>query len=267
MSYQEIKPNNVFANKLLKAAAATWYAFAMLGLSAFFIYVVVHYGGALISADITNLESSFLPGDTMGNSSLIVHLSLALIVISGGLLQLLPALRNTFPKFHSWNGRLFLFGAVICTLAGQYLIITREIPGDRWMDFGISTAGLLVLVFSALAYKTARAKQFAQHRKWAIRLFMVTNAVWFFRIGLMLWFAVNQGPVGIDMATFTGPALWFIAYAQFLLPLAMLELYFAAQESANRVFKLAIATMIFVAAIATLAGAIAASLMMWFPMG
>lgn len=251
-------------DSLLKIAASTWYLFALIGLSAFFIYVIVHYGGALMSSEAGQAKASFIPGDTVGNIFLATHLSLALVVISGGLLQLLPRLRLRFPMFHRWNGRFFLVCAIACSLAGQYLIFTREIPGDRVMDLGTSSAGILVLIFSVLAFKTARAKQFAQHRKWAMRLFMVANAGWFFRIGLMLWFVVNQGPVGIDMKTFTGPALVFISYAQFLLPLAMLELYFRAQASRSNGMKLAVSGLIFIAALATLAGVGAASAMMWF---
>lgn len=249
--------------KQLKWAANTWYCVAVAGLMAFFVYVIAHYGGALVGAN--QAKSSFIDGDSLGNFFLATHLSLALVVISGGLLQLLPLLRLRFPKFHRLNGRLFMVCAIVCSLAGQYLIFTREIPGDRIMDFGTSSAGVLVLIFSALAYRTARARDFVAHRKWALRLFLVANAGWFFRIGLMLWFVVNQGPVGIDMETFTGPALIFISYAQFLLPLGALELYLRAQKSKSRAFTGGVALLLAVFCVATLAGVGAASMMMWFP--
>jgi hypothetical protein len=252
------------ANKLLTLAASTWYLFAVVGLAAFFVYVISQYGGALLGSEEAKSKASFISGDTVGNLFLVTHLSLALIVISGGLLQLLPSLRARFPKFHRYNGRIFLVSAIACSLAGQYLIYTREIPGNLVMDIGTSSAGILVLFFSVLAYKTARAKRFVEHRKWAMRLFLVANAGWFFRIGLMLWLVVNQGPVGMDMKTFTGPALVFISYAQFLLPLAMLELYLRAQNSRSNGFKVFTSGLIFVAALATLAGVGAASAMMWF---
>jgi hypothetical protein len=256
--------NRFDGDSFLKMAAATWYLFAVIGLSAFFVYVISNYGAAILSDDTSKGKASFIAGDTVGNAFLLTHLSLALVVISGGLLQLLPSLRTRFPGFHRWNGRIFLMCAIACSLAGQYLIFTREIPGNLVMDLGTSSAGLLVLIFSVLSYRTARAKRFSQHRKWAMRLFLVANAGWFFRIGLMLWLVVNKGPVGIDMETFTGPALVFISYAQFLLPLAMLELYLRAQASRNNGLKLAVSGVIFIASLATLAGVGAASAMMWF---
>ena len=45
------------------------------------------------------------------------------------------------------------------------------------------------------------------HRRWAIRLFLAVSGVWFFRVGLMFWIGANQGAVGFDPASFTGPAL------------------------------------------------------------
>lgn len=256
--------NHLGGDRLLRIAAASWYFMAVIGLTTFLVYVIINYGGAAISGDDSGNETKLIEGDTIGNFFLISHLSLAVVVIGGGLLQLLPALRNRFPVFHRWNGRLFMVCALACSLAGQYLILTREIPGDWVMDMGTSSAGILVIVFGFLAYRTARAKSFVQHRKWAMRLFLVANAGWFFRIGLMLWFVINQGPVGIDIETFTGPALVFISYAQFLLPLAILQLYFHAQASTKTNVKVAVSVLILIAAIATLAGVVAASFMMWF---
>ena len=145
------------------------------------------------------------------------------------------------------------------------MILTREIPGDFFMDFGTMFAGFLILFFAYKAVSTARNKRFVEHRCWALRLFMVANAVWFFRLCLMLWLAVNQGPVGMNLETFTGPALYAIAYGQFLLPLAVLELYFFAQNTPSSLAKLSIASFIFICALGTLAGTASASLMLWFP--
>ena len=106
---------------------------------------------------------------------------------------------------------------------------------------------------------------YRQHRQWALRLFLVANSVWFFRIGLMFWFMVNQGPAGIDVETFTGPTLWVLSYAQFLLPLAMLELYLRAQSSRVSGFKYCVATLISISALITIMGVFAAITGMWFP--
>lgn len=255
---------------LLRYSAISWYCMAALGLVLFMLYVVSHYGMSVldflgIAKASTKTSASFIEGDATGNFFLFVHLTLAMYVIGGGLLQLLPSLRVTFPKFHRVNGRIFVASAVVCSLAGQYLILTREIPGDFTMDLGTMSAGFLVLFFSYKAVSTARRKKFVDHRRWALRLFLVANAGWFFRIGLMFWLAANQGPVGIDMETFTGPAVTAISYLQFLLPLAVLELYFFADSSSAKGTKILVAGFIGLCAVVTLAGTAAASMMMWFP--
>jgi len=124
------------ADSLLSAAAASWYGAAVLGLTAFLVYVVINYGINAITGEQSDDASRMVPGDSLGNFFLATHLSFALVVIGGGLLQLLPALRNRFPAFHRWNGRLFMLCALVCSLAGQYLIFTREIPGNLTMDLG-----------------------------------------------------------------------------------------------------------------------------------
>ena len=89
------------------------------------------------------------------------------------------------------------------------------------------------MVFATLALRYALARDFKTHRRWALRLFMVVNGVWFFRVGLMFWIAVNQGPVGFDPKTFRGPFLSFWAFADYLLPLAILELYLRTKDRAG----------------------------------
>ena len=253
------------SSKGLKLSAQAWYCSALIGLFAFSAYVMKEYGASAIGLSDKQPSSSFITGDWLGNFFLVTHLSLAIVVILGGLFQLNPWVRRRYPAAHRLNGKVFLVAAIVCSLAGQYLIFTREIPGSWIMDLGTSSAGVLVLIFSYLSFTAARNRRIDDHRRWALRLFLVANAGWFFRIGLMLWLAVNQGPVGMDMETFTGPALLFISYAQFLLPLFLLEIYLRAESSSSSSFKVAVAITLFVAFIATLAGSAAAGVMMWFP--
>lgn len=69
-----------------------------------------------------------------------------------------------------------------------------------------------------------------------MRTFMVANGVWFFRVGLMGWILVNQGPVGMN-ATLSGPADIALSVGSYLLPLAGLELYTTARRSESGILK------------------------------
>lgn len=83
------------------------------------------------------------------------------------------------------------------------------------------------------------------------------------------WFDVlafrERGPVGFDPQTFTGPFLWFLAFAQTLLPLAVLELYLRARDGASAIAKLAAASCLFLSIGITATGIFAATMILWFP--
>jgi len=111
----------------------------------------------------------------------------------------------------------------------------------------------------------AMDRRFALHRRWALRLFLAVSGVWFFRIGLTFWILLNQGPAGFDPETFTGPALTTLAFAQYLLPLAVLQLYFHAQDRGGSRGRTAMAASLFAATLLTAAGIFAASMMLWLP--
>ena len=121
------------------------------------------------------------------------------------------------------------------------------------------------MLCAVMVLRHAMARRFALHRRWALRLFLVVSGVWFFRIGLTFWILLNQGPVGFDPDTFTGPALVTIAFAQYLLPLAVLQLYFHAQDRGGSRGRAVMAAGLFASTLVTAAGIVAASMMLWLP--
>ena len=147
----------------------------------------------------------------------------------------------------------------------MYLMWVRGAVGDFSQHLGSTFNAILLVLFAVIALRHARARNLALHRQWALRLFMVMNGVWFFRLGLLLWLMIHQQPVGFDPKTFTGPFLTFLVYAQTLLPLAALELYFRAQRSDVAARKWAAAAVIAVLALATAGGVVGATMGLWLP--
>jgi hypothetical protein len=88
--------------------------------------------------------------------------------------------------------------------------------------------------------------------------------VWFLRVGLMGWIVLNQRPLGMTK-TMSGPTDVVMVFGSYLIPLAMLELYFAAQRSANPALKLATGALILLATAYVAAGVFGAILFMWGP--
>src|SRR5262245_31265381 len=100
----------------------------------------------------------------------------------GGALQLTPQIRDHFPAFHRWNGRVFMATAYIVSLAGIYMMIARHTFGSTLNRGSTLVNGLLILVCATIALRYAMAREIDTHRRWAMRLYLLVNGVWFIRI-------------------------------------------------------------------------------------
>jgi len=109
------------------------------------------------------------------------------------------------------------------------------------------------------------AGDFNTHRRWALRLYLVVSASLFIRAGIFLSFVLNHGAYGFDATTFTGPFLTFITFAQYLVPLGVLEVYFLAQERGAAPARFAVATGLVVLGVALGAGIFAVTVAAWLP--
>lgn len=257
------------AKSALNNAGRFWFLVAAIGQLLFFAYIVVFYGGSTVRGDFDAwrkvLPRGMIAGDTTGNFLLATHLLMAATITFGGLLQLLPAVRARVPALHRWNGRLYMVFAVTISLGSLYLVWVRGTVGDTSQHLGSTLNAFLILLCAALAWRFAKARDFASHGRWALRLFLVVSGVWFFRVGLMLWLLIHQAPVGFDPKAFNGPFLTFLAFAQTLIPLAVLELYLRAQQRASTALRFALAAGISLLTVATAGGIFGAAMMMWLP--
>jgi hypothetical protein len=259
-----------FANAALSAAAKFWFVSAIIGQLLMVVYVIGFYGRAVVQGKLENwnkvLPVGYVVGDTIGNLILSLHLAFAVMITVGGALQLIPMVRARWPKFHRWNGRVYLTSAVVMSVGGLIMLWTRGTAGDLSQHIAISINALLIITCAAMALRYALARRFDLHRRWAMRLFLAVSGVWFFRVGLMFWIMVNQGPVGFDPVTFQGPFLTVLAFAVYaVLPLSVLQLYFHAQQSTGPSARLVMAAGLLVLTLVMIVGIIAAALFMWLP--
>ena len=257
------------ASNALARAGQTWFIVAAAGQLIFAWYMAALYGMSALRGDWATwnkvMPRGWNEGDTVGNVAIFVHLLLALIVTLAGLAQLVPAIRRAAPQLHRWTGRVYIASAFGIAFGSMYLMWVRGAVGDLSQHIGSTLNAILLVVFAVIALRHARSRNLAAHRQWALRLFMVMNGVWFFRLGLLLWLMIHQQPVGFDPKTFTGPFLTFLVYAQTLLPLAALELYFRAQRSDVAARKWLAAAIIAVLALATAGGIVGATMGLWLP--
>ncbi len=246
-----------------------WFMVAAFGQAAFIWFILAFYGARTAAGDFAGwndkpLIDGYVEGDHAGNLMFAAHVLLASVLTLAGLMQLIPPLRRRFPGWHRWTGRVFLTVATFMALSGVWLAVVRGTYLSVVSAVAILINAVLILIFAALAWRNAVKRRIDTHRKWAMRTFMVVSGVWFLRVGLMGWVIVNQGPVGMT-DTMSGPADVVLTFGSYLIPLALLELYFRAGESANAVLKAFTATLVFTAAAFTALGVFGTITLMWWP--
>lgn len=218
------------SRKVFGSSVALWFLATLVGQWFFAAYVIAYYGSLMVPEGMPGLSNSHIPrnyepSDPLGNVALAAHVLIASVILIGGPLQLVPQIRLRFPAFHRWTGRLYLTSAIVATLSGFYMIWIRgSAVGDLSQHLGLSLNGVLILVFAFYTVRSAVAGSLVSHRVWALRLFLASSGVWFSRVGLWLWVKLTGG-AGLDFASFTGPFLTILNFANYLIPLSVLETY------------------------------------------
>ncbi len=256
-----------FANKSLRAAVGFWFVVTLISQLAFGFAVASFYSLTALRGEYHgwNFTHGFVPGVTKGNFSVVMHLVSAALIMFSGAAQLVPRVRSRFPVFHHWNGRIYMLAAGTLSFAGVYMHLIRGSVGDLPQHIGATLNAVLIWVFAGLALRYAMARDIATHRRWALRLFLAVSASWFYRLGFFLILAIYRRPVGFDPTTFTGPLPTVMAYAQYVVPLTVLEIYLRAKDSKGALQRMATAALLFVCTLGMAAGTFAVGMAIWVP--
>lgn len=254
---------------LLRRAGLCWFLVAAIGQTAFIWMIVAHYGRKTLASDFAGwndkpIIKGYVPGDDAGNLMFAVHVLLAAVVTLGGLLQLIPAIRQRLPVLHRWNGRLFIIIACGMAVGGLWMTWVRPTYLSQISAIAITLNAGLILLFAIQALRMARARRFDDHRRWAMRAFLAVNGVWFLRVAIMAWVLISGGGLGMNN-TLSGPADIVLQFGAYLLPVAILELYFRAQRSRSSATKRWTAGLIVLATALTAVGVAGAVAFMWGP--
>ncbi|MBY0564895.1 MAG: DUF2306 domain-containing protein [Hyphomonadaceae bacterium] len=258
-----------FAKRALAAAGATWFVVALLGQWVFVYYIAGFYGHSIATGNFAewarhpSLITGYVAGDGAGNLFFAAHIVLAFVLTFSGALQLVPQVRKHAIAFHRWNGRVFLAATLAAAIGGLWLVWLRAPPAggseNHVNDTAITINGVLIIAFAVLAWRAVRRKDIAAHQNWAMRTYLVTNGVWFLRVGVMAWAISTQG---LAMDTFF--AAW--GFGSYVVPLLVFEAYLHAKRSDNAVVKVAMAGGLFALTALMGAGIVWAYLIMWGPL-
>lgn len=243
------------ARSVLQASAVLWFIPALIGQWFFAYHVAATYIGPALGGDFTawtdRLFVGLVAGDLVGNAALAAHLVIAFVITIGGTLQLIPQIRNYAPAFHRWNGRIYIGIAFVTSIAALYMIWTGDTFGPDVLEIVVSINGVLIMIFAAITLRYAMARNIDVHQRWALRTFMVVSGVWFLRVIYAFLAIVIQGPTPGVTDDMSGPVNIVVGFASYLLPLAVLELYFLAKRSPGAFTKFAGAGLVLAAAVAT----------------
>ena len=257
------RTSRVNAEAALEGAAKLWFAVALIGQWAFLYYILAFYGRSTLTGHFevwrkNTFLKGYVAGDTFGNLFFAAHVLLAAIVTFGGALQLIPRIRARAPHLHRWNGRVFLVTAIATSLAGLYMVWVRGINQTLDERLAVTLDAALIFAFAGLAWRAALRREIAAHRRWALRVYLVANGVWFMRIGVMAWTIFNRGQLGgFDH-------VW--AFGSYLVPLGVLELYLRARDGAAPRWRLAMAGGLMALTAVMSVGILGVAVLSWRPL-
>jgi hypothetical protein len=248
------------ANQSLKYTTMFWFITTLVGQWLFFYYIMGFYGTTLINDNMEHWNAvlerfgvtPYIAGDFSGNLAFAAHAIGAGIVAFGGALQLIPKVRNSFPKFHKINGYVYFITVFCLAVSGFYLVWIRDPDPVGIPEIGTTINGFLILGFAYLTVRLAIKKDIATHRKWAMRLFIVSNAQYTLRIGTFSYL-VTGNMLGMNPA-FGDPFFYMWTFGCYVLPLLTLQLYFYAKEKGTNQVKYITSGLLFAITILMILG-------------
>ena len=250
------------AAEALRTAGMFWFLIALVGQLFFAAAIAAFYGRAAARGDYEAwnrvMTHGHVTGEPAGNTMVAVHLVSAVIVILGGALQLVPGIRRAAPALHRWNGRLYVVASFAVSLAGLEMLWVRGSVGDGWEHVGQSLDGVLIMLFAAVALRQALVRDFRSHARWAMRLYLAVSASLFLRASFVL-----TVPLGFGQDATDGPVFTTLSFAQFVVPLAIYDLYWRAREHGGATIQLATASGLVVLTL-VLGGGIAGAVVAMF---
>ena len=253
--------------KALYFAGAVWFVTAAIGQLAFVLYIAAFYYVSTFQGDFARMDSrvihGFINGDLLGNALFLSHVLLAFWITASGPLQFIPQVRDRFRTFHRWNGRFYLTVALLTSSGALILTYLRPHFGSLALLVVNTADGVLIIAFGCLALRAALQRRFDDHRRWALRMFIVVSGVWFFRLGYGFYFFITAGKMP-GSHNLTGPADIAVA-STWVVALAGLEFYLFAQRRRSGALKLAAAAMAIAAAGIVLVSSYSAAQMFWLP--
>ena len=150
-------------------------------------YAVVVYSAFPLGAFVMPSMRAAFEANALAISA---HIFAAAVALALGPAQFSARLRRRRPALHRWLGRTYLgVGVGVGGIAG--LVMAAHASGGAWARLGFGSLAVAWLVTGVLAYRAARRRSFAMHRRWMVRNFALTFAAVTLRLYLPASFAAD----------------------------------------------------------------------------
>jgi len=149
-----------------------------------------------------------------------VHIFAGTIIMIIGPLQICQLSHKL--KIHKVTGYIYIISCLFVFIGGFSFIILNDTVGGLLMSIPFSIYGFLILLHVLVAYVYIHKQDYYKHRRWGIRLFMLGNASWLYRI---LYTITCHVITKCLVITWTSTMDYIFDWAFFIIPMIVSEIY------------------------------------------
>lgn len=160
-------------------------------MTAPFVYYAGGFGLAGLTRDLSGETRFADEGDPLGAGAIFLHMAAGAGLVLLSLAQ--PATARRWPRAHRAGGRMAVALALTAAVGGLVFIAVRGTVGGPHMDVAFSVYGLLMGLAAVQTARAAAAGRIAEHRAWALRLFVLALASWLYRVHYGVWELATGG--------------------------------------------------------------------------
>jgi len=186
-----------FGDVLLRKSGSLLVVIVWISAILFGLFILTFYAFSLFTDDFSNwnkvLPGLYDPKQKLATVSIGIHFLCGGIILVLGCIQVMKRVRDAYPIFHRWVGRVYVTASIIAAIGGLSFIVQKGTVGGLPMDIGFGLYGLIMILTGILTIYYARTKQLNQHRAWALRLFAVAIGSWLYRMEYGFWYMLFDG--------------------------------------------------------------------------
>ncbi|MFK7865491.1 MAG: DUF2306 domain-containing protein [Pseudohongiellaceae bacterium] len=214
----------------------------------FGLYILANYAAAFFQDDLLRwnnvLPEIYDPDQPNASVGIGLHFAAGGIILVLGAVQMIGAIRSSYPRLHHWIGRFYVLLSIIVSVGGLSFIAIKGTVGGLVMDVGFGLYGILMLLAALQTVRYAMARNLLDHQAWAWRLYALAIGSWLYRMDYGLWLILTDWAGHTD--EFDG---WFdhlMAFFFYIPNLIIVELMVRSrsQQSSARLRNAASFTMI-----------------------